>query len=156
MPAVKIMQKGKWEQQSNRTDTFICTHIQTHRSSETKCWSLRGKKITNNHNFFELYPETHCQSKTVQACTSMCTQHFGKTPLVSLQTKKCACTHTCWLLVKWQKMKAAIEYDFLLKTELNDSCQHDLISSNTSPEPLRGDHHFHNVLCIVWRYAGES
>lgn len=35
-------------------------------------------------------------------------------------------------------------------------CQHDLIFSNTSPELLRVDWDFHNVLCIVWRNASAS
>lgn len=43
-------------------------------------------------------------------------------------------------------MKAAVECDFLLKTQLNDPCRHNLIFFNTGPELLMVLHDFHNVL----------
>lgn len=125
-------------------------------------WGRDGG-MTNNCSFLQLHSVTHCQHRTMQTCAGMC--RFWETPLAFLQTKRCgtyararkhAHRHTHTLLVKWQKMKAASENDFPLKTPLKDPCQIWPNFPNTSLELFGVQHDYHNVHNMVWRYAGTS
>lgn len=129
-------------------------------------WQGRGREggmdgLTKSCSFFQLHSITHCQHRSMQACTGMC--RFWETPLVFLQTKRCdTCawarthtpTHMHTLLVKWQEMKAASINYFLVKTPLKHPCKTQPNFPNTSLELFGVQHNYYTVHYMVWWYLG--
>lgn len=111
------------------------------------CLSLRGKRTSQTATF-----SLNCTLKLVanpKPCGHVraCAQNIlGKHPFFSLHTKSCACTHTHKHTHTVSQMtEDESSYDFLLKTQLNDPCQHNLIFSNACPELLTVGRDIHNV-----------